>query len=117
MGDVTEYYSTLPGDVRDLFEAIRLRVLELVPDAVEGRSYGMPALLYRGKGLISTMQTRTHLAIYPYSGDVVARVTDRLAGYSVSKGAIRFSLEHPIPPDVLDDVIEFRASELEGRDA
>ncbi|GAB3804373.1 hypothetical protein GCM10028798_24600 [Humibacter antri] len=114
MGEVTDYYATLPAEVRKLFDGIRLRALELVPDAVEGRSYGMPVLLYRGKGLISTMQAKAHLAIYPFSGKVVARVADRLAGYSHSSGAIRFSVEHPLPPDVLDDVLLFRAQEVDG---
>jgi uncharacterized protein YdhG (YjbR/CyaY superfamily) len=115
MGELTEYYATLPDEVRETFDGIRRRVIELVPDAVEGRSYGMPALLYRGKGLLSTMQTRTHLAIYPFSGTVVASVADRLADYSVSKGAIRFSVDHPIPPDVLDDVILSRVGELDEK--
>lgn len=117
MGELTDYYATLPSDVRELFDGIRLRALELVPDAVEGRSYGMPALLYRGKGLLAAMQTKTHLAIYPFSGSVVSRVADRLPGYSVSRGAIRFSLDHPLPAEVVDDVILFRAHELDGKHA
>jgi uncharacterized protein YdhG (YjbR/CyaY superfamily) len=112
MGELTDYYATLHADVRELFDRIRLRAIELVPDAVEGRSYGMPALLYRGKGLLSTMQTKTHLAIYPYSGMVVAQVAGRLPGYSLSSGTIRFTVEHPLPDDVLDDVIRIRAREL-----
>ncbi|GAB3397192.1 hypothetical protein GCM10027568_32660 [Humibacter soli] len=114
MGEVTEYYETLPPDVRELFDGIRQRALELVPDAVEGRSYGMPALLLSGKGLISTMQTKAHLAIYPFSGRIVSAVADRLDGFSLSSGAIRFSTERPIPADVLDDVILLRAAEIEG---
>ena len=114
MGDVTDYYATLAPDVRELFDGIRQRALLLVPDAVEERSYGMPALLHGGKGLISTMQAKGHLAVYPFSGTVVAAVADRLAGYSLSTGTIRFSLETPIPADVLDDIIALRAAEIDG---
>jgi uncharacterized protein YdhG (YjbR/CyaY superfamily) len=114
MGEVTEYCATLPGDVRELFEDIRRRALELVPDAVEGRSYGMPALLYQGKGLLATMQTAKHLAIYPFSGNVVAQVADRLPGFSLSSGTIRFSTDRPIPPEVLDEVLRLRAQEIDA---
>ncbi|HWD61752.1 MAG TPA: DUF1801 domain-containing protein [Humibacter sp.] len=113
MGEVTDYYATLPPEVRELFDGIRSRALELVPDAVEGRSYGMPALLHRDKGLIAAMQTKNHLAIYPFSGKVVGAVADRLDGFSLSSGAIRFSAEKPIPVDVLDDVILLRVAEIE----
>ncbi|MEZ0114771.1 uncharacterized protein YdhG (YjbR/CyaY superfamily) [Catenulispora sp. EB89] len=114
MGEVTDYYATLPAEVGDLFDGMRRRALELVPDAVEGRSYAMPALLYRGKGLIATMQTAKHLALYPFSGKVVARVAERLDGFSLSSGAIRFSVEHPLPAEVLDDVVRLRAAEIEA---
>jgi len=113
MGEVTDYYATLPPDVFELFDGIRIRALELVPDAVEGRSYGMAALLYRGKGPIAAVQAKNHLAIYPFSGKVVGAVADRLDGFALSTGAIRFSLEKPIPPDVLDDVINLRVAEIE----
>lgn len=112
MGEVTDYYATLPIEVRELFDCIRLRAIELVPELEEGRSYGMPTLLYHGKGLLSTMQTKTHLALYPHSSEVVTRVADRLTGYSLSRGTIRFSVAKPLPDDVVDDVIRLRAQEL-----
>ncbi|MEY9863197.1 uncharacterized protein YdhG (YjbR/CyaY superfamily) [Catenulispora sp. GAS73] len=116
MGEVTDYYATLPTDVGDLFDGMRRRALELVPDAVEGRSYAMPALLYQGKGLIATMQTAKHLALYPFSGKVVAQVAERLDGFSLSSGAIRFHIEQPLPADVLDDVVRLRAAEIDAAD-
>jgi uncharacterized protein YdhG (YjbR/CyaY superfamily) len=114
MGEVNDYYATLPTDVGQLFEGMRRQALELVPDAVEGRSYAMPALLYQGKGLIATMQTAKHLALYPFSGKVVAQVAERLDGFSMSTGAIRFSVGQPVPADVLDDIVRLRAAEIDA---
>jgi uncharacterized protein YdhG (YjbR/CyaY superfamily) len=114
MGEMTDYYATLPGDVSRLFDGIRHRALHLVPDAVEGRSYGMPALLYRGKGLVSTMQAKTHLAYYPFSGQVVAQVADELGGYSLSSGTVRFSVENPIPPEIIDRMLLARVAEIDA---
>jgi uncharacterized protein YdhG (YjbR/CyaY superfamily) len=114
VGEVTDYYATLHPAVAELFDGIRRRALELVPDAVEGRSYGMPSLLYQGKGLVATMQTAKHLALYPFSGQVVSEVAERLAGFSLSSGTIRFSVEKPIPVPVLDDILRLRAHEIEA---
>ncbi|WP_370366038.1 iron chaperone [Catenulispora sp. GP43] len=114
MGEVSDYYATLPPDVGELFEGMRRRALKLVPDVVEGRSYGMPALLYQGKGLMATMQTAKHLALYPFSGKVVAQVAERLPGFSLSSGTIRFSVGQPVPDDVLDDIVRLRAAEIDA---
>ena len=114
VGEVTDYYATLPTNVSGLFESMRLRAMELVPEAVEGRSYAMPALLYQGKGLIAMMQTAKHLALYPFSGKVVSQVAPRLPGFSLSSGTIRFSVEQPLPGDVLDDIVRLRAAEIDG---
>lgn len=114
VGEVSDYYATLPADVSALFDSMRARAVELVPEAVEGRSYAMPALLYQGKGLIATMQTAKHLAVYPFSGKVVSQVAVRLPGFSMSSGTIRFSVEQPLPGDVLDDIVRLRAAEIDG---
>ena len=114
VGELTDYTATLPPDVARLFTAMRRRALALVPDAVEGRSYGMAALLYQGKGLIATVQTAKHLALYPFSGSVVSEVAGRLAGFSLSSGTIRFTVEQPVPDDVLDDIVRLRAAQIEA---
>ncbi|WP_345752220.1 iron chaperone [Microbacterium rhizophilus] len=115
MGTVDDYLASLDEPVRGMFAAIRDRALELVPDATQGISYGMPALLHRGKGLLSTMQSKTHLSLFPFSGSIPAQVEDRLAGFSLSKGTIRFSVDRPIPPDVVDRIILLRRDEIDAK--
>jgi uncharacterized protein YdhG (YjbR/CyaY superfamily) len=114
VGEVTDYNATLPPEVAELLDGMRRRALELVPDAVEGRSYSMPALLYQGKGLIAAVQTAKHLALYPFSGKVVTQVAERLTDFSLSRGTIRFSVAQPIPADVLDDIVQLRAAEIDA---
>ncbi len=113
MGTVTEYLDTVDPANRGAMQRVVDRSRELLPDLEEGVSYGMPALMYRGKPLLSVMETRRHLAIYPYSGYVVSRVAERLEGFSLSTGAIRFSAAQPVPADVLDDLVRLRRDEIE----
>lgn len=112
MGTVTDYLATLEPPRRAAMARVVARARALVPDLVEGTSYGMPALLYRGKPLLSAMSTATHLAIYPFSGSVVARVAADLAGFSLSTGTIRFQPDTPLPDDVLDRVVLLRRDEI-----
>lgn len=86
----------------------------LVPEAAVGRSYGMPAMLLHGKGLLSVMPTKTHIGVYPFSSAVVGRFADRFAADMVSRGAMRFPLGIPIPADLLGEVVAARVAELDG---
>jgi uncharacterized protein YdhG (YjbR/CyaY superfamily) len=84
----------------------------VAPDATEGMSYGMPALKLDGKPLMAAVATAKHLSIFPFSSAVVEAVADRLAGYSLSKGTIRFTAGHPVPDDVLADIVRLRLAEI-----
>ncbi|MEL5991330.1 iron chaperone [Microbacterium phosphatis] len=118
MGPVTDSLAALDEPVRSVFASIHARLRELVPDGItEGMSYGMPALLYRGKGILATVQAKTHLSVFPFSSAVVEQVAPDLAGFSLSKGTIRFSLDQPIPPAVLDRLIELRRAEIDAKRA
>ena len=44
-----EYLAGLPADRRAALEHVRTVVAGLVPDAEEGRSYGVPAFIYAGR--------------------------------------------------------------------
>ena len=57
MGEMSDYIAGLEAPDRDLIERIRARAVSLVPEAVEGRSYGMPALRYRDAGFSWNPQT------------------------------------------------------------
>lgn len=82
-------------------------------EAEEGQSYGAPAFRYRGRPLLGFAAHRTHLAIYPFSPAVVEAVADRLPGYPLSKGTIRFSADRALPDDVLADIVRMRMAEID----
>ena len=113
MGTVTEYLGTVDPANRPAMRRVVDRARALLPDLQEGVSYGMPALMHRGKPLLSVMETKKHLAIYPFSGYVVSLVAERLDGFSLSTGAIRFTAAQSVPGDVLDDVVRLRRDEIE----
>lgn len=97
-----------------MLAGIYARARAIVPDVEQGTSYGMPALRYRGKPLVSAIETKRHLSLFPFSGKVVAAVGADLDGYDHSKGTIRFSAERPLPDAVVARVVELRRAEIDG---
>jgi uncharacterized protein YdhG (YjbR/CyaY superfamily) len=55
---------------------------------------------------------RQHLSVFPFSPAVVEAVRDRLPGFAISKGTIRFTPDRPLRDDVLADIVRERLSEL-----
>jgi uncharacterized protein YdhG (YjbR/CyaY superfamily) len=112
MSVIDDYLDGLPPEQRAAFERVRAVVVGAVPEAEEGRSYGMPAFLYEGRPLLGFRAAKAHLSVFPFSPDAVDAVKDRLGGFDLAKGTIRFSPEHPVPDDVLADLVRARAREI-----
>lgn len=112
VGEVAEYVEGLPPDARAALARVCCIVERTVPEAEEGTSYGMPAFRVAGKPLLGMQATAKHLALYPFSPEVVAAVAGRLEGWSLSKGTIRFTAATPLPDDVVEDVVRLRRREI-----
>ncbi|WP_454042141.1 iron chaperone [Cellulosimicrobium sp. Marseille-Q8652] len=113
MGTVTDYLADLAEPERGALEHVVALARETVPGAEEGTGYGMPALTYRGRPLLSAVRAAKHLAVYPFSPAAVAAVVPRLDGWSHAKGTIRFSADHPLPDDVVRALVAARVAEIE----
>jgi uncharacterized protein YdhG (YjbR/CyaY superfamily) len=114
MGEVTEYIAGLNEPARSLLQRFADRVNALIPDAEEGTSYGMAALRYRGRPLVSVVTTRHGYSLFPFSPDVVARALPDLDGFESTKGGIRFTDAQPIPDDVFDRIVLDRRDEIDA---
>jgi hypothetical protein len=71
MGVIDDYLEDLGDSQRAELERIRRIVLDRVPGAEEGRSYGMPAFRYRRKPLLGFAALKDHLSLFPFSPHVV----------------------------------------------
>ena len=109
---IADYLADVEQDKRRIIEGYYARVPGLVPDAVIGRSYAMPAYLYRGKGLVSVMATRTGLSVIPFSGSVA----HQLPGLDTSEkaGSIRITVAEPLSLEVFDEVVRLRRAEIDA---
>jgi uncharacterized protein YdhG (YjbR/CyaY superfamily) len=115
MSEMDDYLDGLPQDQREALARVRAVVERVAQDAEEGVSYGMPAYLYAGRPLLGFRAAKKHLSAFPFSPAAVEAVQDRLEGFDLSKGTIRFTADRPVPEDVLVDLIRARKEEIDAK--
>ena len=109
---IDEYLSALEPSRRDELERIRRLVTRLVPSVEESMSYGMPTLSYRGRALVYFTSSKKHLSFYPSSW-AIEELADRLVGYRTTQHAIQFTLDKPLPDDLLEDLVRVHQREID----
>jgi uncharacterized protein YdhG (YjbR/CyaY superfamily) len=112
MSAMDDYLDGLPSAQKEALARVRAVVERTVPEAEEGESYGMPAFLLGGRPLLGFRAAKRHLSVFPFSPEAVEAVQDRLEGFDLSKGTIRFSPGSPLPEDVLVDLVRARQQEI-----
>jgi uncharacterized protein YdhG (YjbR/CyaY superfamily) len=114
MLEYTDYIHALDEDAASLVMGYRLRAQEQVGHVTEGKSYGMPALRYRDRPLISIVATKAGFSVFPFSADVVASALPLLKGFTSTKGGIKFTAEKQLPVDVFDQMLRERKAEIDA---
>jgi uncharacterized protein YdhG (YjbR/CyaY superfamily) len=109
---IDDYLTKVETSKRKELERIRTLAKKIVPNAEEAMSYGMPTLKYQGKPFLGFDAHKNHIGIYPYSGQVIEELKDQLHDYTVSKGAIRVPLDHPIAEEMLEQIIHHRLKQI-----
>ena len=101
--EIDGYLAALDAPKRDGLEALRTSILEVVPDADECISYGMPAFKVQGKTVAGFAAFKDHLSYLPHSGSVLAELGDEVARYETSKGSLKFAIGKPHTGTVFDE--------------
>ncbi|QGS26873.1 DUF1801 domain-containing protein [Gordonia bronchialis] len=101
MGTVDDYLGELGTDDRAVIERIYTLARDAVPGTEQGKGYGMPALIYNGKPLLSVMRAKKHIGVYPFSPAAVDAVAPMLDGFDMAKGTIRFQPTNPLSDDAV----------------
>jgi len=107
--NIDEYISYFPEEVKKRLEAIRAAVKELAPDATEAISYKMPTFDLNGH-LVHFAAFKNHIGFYPTPSGI-EEFEEELKPYKNSKGSVQFSLDQPLPMELIRRIIEFRIKE------
>jgi uncharacterized protein YdhG (YjbR/CyaY superfamily) len=106
--EIDQYLDGLEEPKRITLARLRQTILEILPDADQGISYGVPAFKVRGKTIAGFAAFKNHLSYLPHSGSVFPQLQDELKGYTTSSGALRFSIDEPLPVPLVEKLIAVR---------
>ncbi len=107
---IDEYLESTTPSQRAELEKIRQLVKQMVPDAEEVISYGIPTLKYKGKYLIHFAAFKNHMSVFP--GPRTEAIKDKLEGYKLGKGTIQFTEDKPLPESIIKELVRSRLAEI-----
>ena len=110
--DVDEYLRGIEEPKRGTLEALRRTILEVVPEAEQVISYRVPAFRVDGKTVAGFAAFKNHLSYLPFSGSVLPRLTEDLRGYTMTKSALHFPVDRPLPKTLVKKLVAARLSEV-----
>ena len=113
MSLIDDYLRNVDDDRRAALERVRRIVSKTVPEAEEVISYGMPGFKYKKKYLFGFAPFKDHMSIFP-AAEPLATMADQLKDFKTSKGTIQFTLEKPIPEEIITGLLAIRMKAIDG---
>lgn len=100
--NIDEYLANFEGETLKKLQIIRKIVKDLVPEAQEKISYGIPTFTLNGN-LLHFAGYSTHIGFYP-GALPIHELAKELIGYNTSKGTVQFPLNKPLPVKLISDM-------------
>jgi len=113
--EVDKYLRGLEEPKRSVLQTLRGTILEIVPEAEQVISYGIPAFRVRGKTVAGFAAFKTHLSYLPFSGSVLGQLADELDGYTMTKSSLHFHVDRPLPKALVKKLIAVRLADATQR--
>ena len=111
---VDRYLEGLPEPHATTLRKLRATLIAVLPDADEGLSYGVPAVLVDGQPVAGYAGFKAHCGYYPHSGSVLAEAAEQLEDYEWSKGTLRFPIDQPLPREIVERLVAIRLRQLDA---
>ena len=108
---VDEDIAAFPNEVQDVLEKIRSTIRESAPKAEEAISYGIPAFILNGRGLVYFAAWKNHIGFYPTPSGIEA-FKKELAPFKQEKGSVQFPLDKPISIGLVKKIVRYRVTEI-----
>ncbi len=105
---VEEYLTGIEEPKQSTLRQLRSSILEIIPEAEECISYGLPAFRVGGKVIAGFAAFNEHLSYLPHSGSVIPEVGAKAAGYAATKGSLHFPVDEPLPKALVRQLVTVR---------
>ena len=110
--EIDRYLATLDEPKRSTLEALRRAILEVVPEAEQCISYGVPTFKVRGKAVAGFAAFKHHLSYLPHSGSVLPALGDDVTQFEQTKGSLHFAIDKPLPKRLVRKLVTTRMRQL-----
>jgi uncharacterized protein YdhG (YjbR/CyaY superfamily) len=105
--EIDDFLAAQTENVRAILEKIRDTIKKAVPEATELISYQMPAFKFHGIiAWYAPFKNHYSLFVRPV---VMEAFKEELKPYVLSKSAIRFPFEHPVPVELITRIVRHSA--------
>ncbi len=106
---VDNYIKSFEPEIRSRLNKIRAIIKKTAPDAEETIAYKMPTYRLNGN-LVHFAAFKNHIGFYPTPSGI-SNFREELANYKVAKGSIQFPHQHPIPYNLIKEIVKLRVAE------
>jgi uncharacterized protein YdhG (YjbR/CyaY superfamily) len=107
---VEDYLDAVPEPARSTLQRMRSAIRSALPaEATEAISYGIPAFKYKGT-LVWFAAFSKHCSLFP-GASVIKQFETELQAYKISKGAIHFPVDKPLPAALVKKMVKARLAE------
>jgi uncharacterized protein YdhG (YjbR/CyaY superfamily) len=113
--EVDAYLRGVEEPKRSTLEMLRRSILEIVPQAEQVISYGMPAFRVGGRTVAGIAAFKDHVSYLPFSGSVLGQLADELDGYTMTKSSLHLPVDRPLPKALVEKLIATRLADAGRR--
>jgi uncharacterized protein YdhG (YjbR/CyaY superfamily) len=112
---IDEYLEGVAEPDRSALDRLRAQILDVVPDAQECISYGVPAFRVEGSVVAGFAAFQNHLSYFPFSGSVLVELEGELGARARTKSALHFSVTAPLSDELVAHLVRRRLAEVARR--
>ena len=113
--EIDDYLAKVEEPKRATLQKLRQTLRDILPDAEEVISYGMPGFRLNGKMIVGFAAFKDHLAYLPHSGSVFSALRDDLTGYTYTDGSLHFPIDKPLPKALVKKLIAVRLGQVKAK--
>jgi uncharacterized protein YdhG (YjbR/CyaY superfamily) len=106
--EIDAYLTKVGEPHRSTLQALRQTIHEIVPQAEEVISYGMPGFRLKGKMICGIAAFKDHVAYLPHSGSVFSEMPAELKAYKWTPGSLHLPIDKPPPKSLVKKLIALR---------
>jgi uncharacterized protein YdhG (YjbR/CyaY superfamily) len=110
--EIDDYLAKVEAPKRATLQKLRQTIRDILPDAEEVISYGMPGFRLNGQMIVGFAAFKNHLAYLPHSGSVFTALRADLAGYTYTDGSLHFPIDKPLPKTLVKKLIAVRLRQI-----